>query len=180
MPFALLGLTSLGAMHTAISVVAVGAGLFALVRDRAILSTNAVGKTYVVTTVLTCLTGFPIVQHGGFGAAHALGVITLLVIGVAAVAGRTKLFGRFSPYIETVSYSATFFFHMIPGFTETGTRLPRERPLFTSAEDPLLQKVIGLLFLVFLVGATYQVLRLRSARSRVTTLPSLAASTGRI
>jgi len=179
MNLAILGLTSLGTVHTAISLVAVGAGFFAFIRDKAILPTNAVGKTYVIMTVITCLTGFPIVQHGGFGAPHALGIITLVVLGVAAVAGRTAFFGRFSPYVETVSYSATFFFHMIPGFTETGTRLPRSKPLFTSPEDPALQKVIGIVFLVFLIGATWQVLRLRSARAKVTTVPGLAASTGR-
>jgi hypothetical protein len=35
---------------------------------------------YIWTTVLTCLTGFGIFQHGGFGKPHALGVITLLVL----------------------------------------------------------------------------------------------------
>ncbi len=179
MNLAILGLTSLGAVHTAISLVAVGAGLFAFVRDKAILATNNVGKTYVITTVLTCLTGFPIVQHGGFGPAHALGILTLLVLGVAAVAGRTALFGRISAYIETVSYSATFFFHLIPGFTETGTRLPRAKPLFASQEDPALQKVLGVVFVVFLLGATWQVLRLRSARSKPASAAEFAANAER-
>jgi hypothetical protein len=53
-----------------------------------------------------------------------LGVITLVVLGVAAVAGHSNLFGRASRYVETVSYSATFFFHFIPAITETSTRLP--------------------------------------------------------
>jgi uncharacterized membrane protein len=176
MNLALLGLTSLGTVHTAISLVAVGAGLYAFIRDKAILPTNRLGKTYVITTVLTCLTGFPIFQHGGFGAPHALGVITLVVLGVAAAAGRTAFFGRFSPYVETVSYSATFFFHMIPGFTETGTRLPRGKPLFTSPEDPALQKVIGVVFVLFVIGAAWQVLRLRAGRTKESTARGLAAS----
>jgi len=120
----MLGLTSIGVVHTAISLVAVGAGIIALVRDKEISPANAVGKTYIVMTVLTCLTGFFIFQHGGFGKPHVLGIITLVVLGVTAVAGYTNFFGRASRYIETVSYSLTFFFHMIPGFTETSTRLP--------------------------------------------------------
>jgi len=50
------------------------------------------------------------------------------VLAVACVAGYTKLYGRLSPYIETVSYSATFLFHLIPGITETTTRLPLGAP----------------------------------------------------
>ena len=157
----MFGLTSLGIIHTAISLVAVAAGLIALVRDRRITWDNKVGKTYVVTTVLTCLTGFGIFQHGGFGKPHVLGIITLVVLGVAALAARTTLFGRVAPYVETVSYSLTFFFHMIPGVTETSTRLPLGAPLLASAEAPELKAATAGLFVVFLIGAALQVLRLR-------------------
>jgi hypothetical protein len=84
------------------------------------------------------------------------------------------VFGRLSVYVETVSYSATFFFHMIPGFTETGTRLPTAKPLFSSPEDPALQKVIGVVFLVFLVGVTWQVLRLRAGHAKIHSTGGLA------
>lgn len=159
----MFGLTSLGLIHTALSLVAVAAGLIALVRDRRITWDNGLGKTYVVTTVLTCLTGFGIFQHGGFGKPHVLGIITLVVLGVAALAARTPLFGRAAPYLETVSYSLTFFFHMIPGVTETSTRLPLGAPLLASAEAPELKVATGALFVMFLIGAALQVLRLRNA-----------------
>ncbi|HXI51496.1 MAG TPA: hypothetical protein VNH84_08325 [Candidatus Saccharimonadales bacterium] len=155
------GLTNLGIVHTAISLVAVGAGAVALTRDKEITSRNGVGQLYIWTTVLTCLTGFPIMQHGGFGKPHALGVITLLVLVVAALAGRGK-FGRASRYVEVVGYSATFFFHMIPTFTETATRLPVGAPLAASAEAPGLQATIGAVFVIFLIGAALQVCRLRA------------------
>src|SRR5712691_7013357 len=93
----MLGLTSLGTIHTAISLIAVVAGLIAFVRDKEISPRNGVGKIYVIATVLTCLTAFGIFQHGGFGKPHALGIITLVVLGVAYVAGYTKLYGRLSP-----------------------------------------------------------------------------------
>jgi len=156
----MLGLTSLGIIHTVISLVAVAAGLIALVRDRRISWGNGLGKVYVVTTVLTCLTGFGIFQHGGFGKPHVLGIITLLVLGVAALAARAA-FGRWSPSVEVVSYSLTFFFHMIPGITETSTRLPLGAPLLASAEAPELKAATAALFVVFVIGATLQVLRLR-------------------
>jgi hypothetical protein len=139
----------------------VAAGLIALVRDGAISANNPVGKTYVMMTVLTCLTGFPIVHHGGFGPAHALGMITLAVLAVAAAAAK-GWFGRASVYVETVSYSATFFFHMIPTFTETATRFPVGAPLAAGPDAPGLQLAIGLAFIVFVIGATLQLLRLRA------------------
>jgi uncharacterized membrane protein len=158
----MLGLTPLGTIHTAISLVAVAAGLIALVRDTEISLRNGVGKVYVIATVLTCLTAFGIFRHGGFGKPHALAVITLVVLGVAYAAGPAELFGRLSPYVETVSYSATFLFHMIPGVTETTTRLPLGAPLLPNADAPALQVAAAVMFLVFLAGATLQVLRVRA------------------
>lgn len=161
----MFGLTTLGVIHTAISLVAVAAGAVALFRDGAIAPRNALGMLYVIATVLTCLTGFGIFQHGGFGKPHALGIITLVVIAVAAIAGYTRLFGRASKYVATVGYSLTFLFHMIPGITETSTRLPLGRPLLPNAEAPELQVASGILFVLFLIGAALQVRRLRAEGS---------------
>jgi hypothetical protein len=117
-------------------------------------------------TVVTCLTGFGIFQQGGFGKPYALGVLTLAVLGVAVAAGYTKVFGRSSAYVETVSYSLTFFFHMIPAITETPTRLPTGAPLAASAEATEQQFVTAGLFILFLVGAALQVRRLRAFYKR--------------
>jgi|UPI000488877C uncharacterized membrane protein len=161
------GLTPLGIVHTLISLVAVGAGLIALVRDKEIRLATRTGQVYVITTVLTCLTGFGIFRHGGFGPPHMLGIVTLVVLGIAMLAERSQTFGKLSAYVAVVSYSLTFFFHMIPGVTETSTRLPLGAPLVADRDaSPGLQGVIGALFVVFLIGATVQVIRLRASRQR--------------
>ena len=167
----MFGLTPLGTIHTAISLVALVAGVIALVRDKEIVARSTLGKTYIWATVLTCLTGFGIFQHGGFGKPHALGVITLLVLALAVFASRTTLFGRASRYVEVISYTMTFFFHLVPGFTETFTRLPAGAPLFANPDDPALQKTIGVVFVLVLVGIGLQVRRLRAAGAAA---PSLA------
>ena len=167
----MFGLTPLGTIHTAISLVALVAGVIALVRDKEIVARSTLGKTYIWATVLTCLTGFGIFQHGGFGKPHALGVITLLVLALATFAARTTLFGRASRYVETISYTMTFFFHLVPGFTETFTRLPAGAPLFANPDDPALQRTIGVVFVLVLIGIVLQVRRLRAAG---TANPSLA------
>ena len=161
----MFGLTTLGAVHTLISLVALASGVAALLRDKEISPTNRLGQTYLWATVLTCLTGFGIFQRGGFGPPHALGVITLVVLGLALLARRTSVFGRLSRYVEVVCYSATFFFHMIPGATETFTRLPVGAPLFSGPEDPALQKVVFVFFALFVIGAFLQVRRMRAATS---------------
>src|SRR5919108_6127996 len=115
----MLGLSTLGVAHTAISLIAVAAGAAAFVRFREIAWRTTAGKIYVVTTVLTCLTGFGIFRNGTFGPPHALGVITLIVLALAVVAERRAIAGKASRYLQTIGYSTTFFFHMIPGFTET-------------------------------------------------------------
>jgi uncharacterized membrane protein len=160
------GLTPLGVVHTAISIVAVIAGFVALVRDKRISSSNGLGKVYVITTALTCLTGFGIFQHGGFNKAHALGIITLVVLAAAWGAGRYGWFGRASRHVETVGYSATFLFHLIPAITETTTRLPLGHPLLSSPEAPQLQTASAVLFVLFLLGAWLQVRSLRAAGTR--------------
>jgi len=164
----MLGLTTLGVVHTAISLIAVAAGILALLRDGAISPRNRIGRIYVITTILTCVTGFGIFQHGGFGKPHALGIITLVVLSVAALAERTRSFGRAAPYVETIGYSATFLFHLIPGITETTTRLPPGAPLVANADAPELQKAAAVLFVLFLIGAALQVRRLRATRRATT------------
>ncbi|MDM0015508.1 hypothetical protein QTH87_23930 [Variovorax sp. J22P168] len=171
----MFGLTSLGLIHTAISLVALVAGVAALVRYQEIPAGKALGQTYIWSTVLTCLTGFGIFQRGGFGAPHVLGILTLSVLAIAAVAGRTLLFGRASRYVETIAYSTTLFFHMIPGLTETFTRIPVGTPWFSSPEDPALQKAVGACFVVLVVGCLLQVRRIR-AESRSWSPPGIVSS----
>lgn len=158
-----MGITPFGMFHTVLSLVAVVAGAVSLVRFGEISPKTAVGRTYIWMTVFACVTGLFIFHHGGFGKPHQLSIITLVVIGVALLAGKTSLFGRASAYVETLSYSLTFFFHVIPGFTETATRLPVGAPLVSGPDAPALQKAIGAAFVVFLIGAALQVRRLRAS-----------------
>jgi len=157
-------LTPLGTFHTLISLIAVVAGFISLFRYKDISLRNTVGKVYVLTTIIVCVTGFGIFQHGGFGKPHALGILTLIVLAAAATAEYSTLFGRLSRYVRTISYSATFLFHWIPAITETSTRLPIGTPLVASPDAPALQVATGFLVLLFLIGATLQVRRLRATR----------------
>ncbi len=158
----MFGLTSLGSLHTLIGLVALIAGAICFFRDGAISLRSRTGRVFVWTTLITCLSGFGIFEHGGFNIAHALGIATLVVLALAVWAERGAAFGFLSPYAATVGYSLAYFFHWIPGTTETFTRFPLGAPLFSSPEDPNLEKTVGVMFLLFIVGAVVQVWRLRA------------------
>ena len=153
-----------GIVHTAISLVAVGAGLAALIRTRDIAPSTRLGQVYAWATVLTCLTGFGIFQHGGFGKPHALGILTLLLVGTAWAVPSIARLGRFAAPIATALWSFTFFLHLVPGVTETSTRLPGDAPFFPNADDPTLAKIIAGVAVVALALIALQ-WRLGGARS---------------
>ncbi|MFT3762289.1 MAG: hypothetical protein QM761_06675 [Pseudoxanthomonas sp.] len=162
----MLNLTSFGLFHTLLSLIAVALGVVSFAWQGAINPRNKIGTGYIWFTIASCVTGLFIFHHGGFGPPHALAVLTLIVLLVGFVAGRPRFANGIGAYVEMLSYSLSFFFHMIPGLTETFTRLPPSLPLFTGPDDPRLKAVIGLVFVIFLAGAFLQILWLRAARGR--------------
>ncbi len=164
----MLGLTTLGIIHTLISLVAVVSGFWALGRYKEITTTNSLGHTYLVTTALTALTGLGIFQHGGFGPPHALSILTLLALLLGTAAALTPMFGRWSRYVQAVGYSTTMLFQMIPGFTETLTRLPPGQPVLPNAEAPAFGPIYGVLLLLFVVGLALQLRWLRASAANPT------------
>lgn len=167
----MFGLTALGTAHTAISLVALFAGYASLLRAFRIDPQTRLGQVYVGATVITCLTGFGIFQRGGFNEAHVLGVITLVVLGVAALPGALQRFGPRWHYVATACYTLTLFFHMVPGLTETFTRVPLGAPLFTGPDDPALARTVGVVFLVFVVLTVLQLRQLHGRIRRGDVLP---------
>jgi uncharacterized membrane protein len=167
-----LNLSSLGAVHTLIALVAVACGIADLVRHGEISTRSRSGIAYVLLTAATSITGLFIFRHGGFGAPHVLSILTLVVLAVAWVVERRARGAGVWRYVAMLGYSLTLFFHLIPGLTETGTRLPLASPVFAGPEDPVLKACVGAGFVVYLIGATWQVLRTR--RSSRTAMGAVA------
>lgn len=159
----MMGLSNLGIFHTAIGLVAVLCGFIALIRDKEISLNNRLGQTYLITTLITALTALGIFRHGGFGPPHALALLTIAALAVGTVAARSTVLGRAAPYVQAVCYSSTILFHLIPGVTESSTRLPPAAPFVASADGPELKAVYLILLVVFLIGVTLQVRRLRAS-----------------
>lgn len=162
----LLNLSILGTVHTALAIVAVFAGIVALVRHGEIGTATRAGLVYVLFTVATSITGLFIFRHGGFGAPHVLSIATLVVLAVTWLAELRGSPAGLSRYVVVLGNSLTLFFHLIPGLTETGTRFPLGDPAFSGPEDPTLKALVGAGFLVYLAGAGVQALRIRRSRRR--------------
>ncbi|KAF1723809.1 hypothetical protein [Pseudoxanthomonas japonensis] len=160
----MLNITPFGWFHTAISLVSLFGGLYALLRFHDIRYATALGKTYTWFTVATCLTSFFLMRTGKLSEAHGLTVLTLLVLAIAVLLGRNAVLGSWRHVAASLAFTLTVYFHFIPGFTETLTRVPIGAPLVSGPQDPLLQKLVGATFLVFLVGMVLQVRALRRGR----------------
>ena len=153
-------LSILGIIHTVISVVALLAAFYALYREGKINPAGINGKLYIWLTIITCVTGFPIMKTGHFTPGHYLAIIIFIVLPIAIYAGR--LTGKTGVYIQTLLMSLTLFLSCIPLIVETLTRLPMSSPIANGPNDPILQKCLMGLSILFFAGVIYQVLRIRS------------------
>jgi hypothetical protein len=150
-----------GWFHTTVAVLAVLAGFYTLAKHKVVQSTQSTGKIYLILTVISAATALGIYRHGGFGVAHGLAVLTLFAVLIGAIAEKTLVFGGLSRVIQTVFYSATFLFNMIPAITETLLRLPPDAPFVTRLDDPLLQGFHLAFLIAYIVGLGLQIKWLR-------------------
>jgi uncharacterized membrane protein len=158
-----MGLTTLGVFHTAIALLGLAAGFYALAQYKEIRVTDRFGQIYVVGTFIAAATGLGIFQHGGFGPPHVLSILTIIALVVGTVAGTTALYGSWSRYVQAISFTTTILFHLIPAITETTTRLPVGAPIFASADDPGLKPVAGVLLIIYAIGLTLQIRWMRAS-----------------
>ena len=149
-------ITALGWFHTAMGIIALVSGAVTLVRYREIDPQNRSAQIYLATTLVTAGTALAIFQHGGFGPAHGLAVLTLAALVVGMAAALLKLFGKLSRYVQALSFSATLLFHCIPAVTDALMRLPVGDPVVSSLEDPLLRGSYLALLILFVIGVSLQ------------------------
>ncbi len=150
-----------GWFHTIIAIIAIIAGIYSLAKYKVIDDKQLSGKIYLLGTLFAAASALAIYRHGGFGVAHALAILTLLALLVGAISSKTRILGKFSPYMQAISYSGTFLFHMIPAITDGLMRLPADNPVVTNIEDPLLKGFYLAFLITYLIGTGAQCLWLR-------------------
>lgn len=157
-------LTLPGAIHTAISLVPILAGLYGFIRHRAIDPGTHSGRIYLIGLVLSVATSFTVSSTGGLNPGHAFGVIVLLVAFGGVLVTRLRFLGRLAAYLSTFALSFSFLLSLVPGVNETLTRLPVAHPLAAAPMAPVvLQTLLGCLA-VFVIGFAWQCWRIRSRK----------------
>lgn len=146
----------LGWFHTVMGIIALVSAVFTLTRNMEITLKTRSGQIYLGATLITAATALAIFQHGFFGPAHVLALMTLAALAVGTVAATTRVFGKLSRYVQAFSYTSTLLFHSIPAVTDGLMRLPPSDPILSSIEDPILKMTYLGLLIAFLMGVTLQ------------------------
>jgi hypothetical protein len=157
-------MSAFGFVHTAVSLLPIGFGLYALLRHGKIDLATRSGNAYFVTMLLGSATGFVIFAHGGFSLGHALTLLVVALLLAAALAPRMHWLGGLAPYVQTAGFSTSFLLLMVFATTEGLTRLPPEHPYASGADAPELMPVRVALLGAFIAGLGWQLWRLRMAR----------------
>ena len=146
-------MTSIGIVHTVLSVIPVVAGLWCLVRDRRIDPATAAGKLYVAGLVLSVVSSFPL--HW-FNPAHALGIVSLIAAFGGMLAPGLSFLGKARPYLAAFGLSFSFFLLNIPAVNETLSRLPPSNPIGNGPESAPVQHTLLAWAVIFVIGAIAQ------------------------
>ena len=151
-------LSTLGIIHTAISILALFAAFICLFRQGIIDPASKYGKIYISLTLITCFTGFPIMATGHLSPAHYLTVLVLILLPFGIYAKRLPLSGERAGYFQIIVMSTTLFLSFVPAVNETLTRVPVGHPLATGPDDPVIKAWLAVLLVLFIAGTTYQVI----------------------
>lgn len=146
----------LGWIHTLIAIVALFAGFYSLAVHKLITTDTTTGRVYLICTLLAAVTALMIYQHGAFGPAHALAVLTLLALAAGMLVKKIPALAGIADYFQAFCFSATLLFHMIPAITDGLLRLPLGDPFLSNPEDPILRGFYLLFVGIFALGSVLQ------------------------
>jgi hypothetical protein len=157
-----MDISFIGWIHTLIALIAILSGAYSLKKYTIIETKNFSAKIFIVTTIIAAVTALLIYKRG-FGVGHLLAIITLLAFIFGYINERGWFFGFLAPYFQTVSYSALFLFHMIPGITEILRRFPPDNPIVidSNVDHPILISFYITFFISYLIITTNQIIWLQ-------------------
>ncbi len=165
-------LSTLGIIHTTLSLLPVISGACAFYRHGRIDPASAVGRWYQVGLLASVITAFGLSSTGGFTTGHALGLVALAALAVAHGSAHVRRLGAGREYLQVGAMTFSYLVLMIPGLNETLSRLPVANPIGNGPDSPEVKAALLVAFLVFLAGLSYQLLQLRRRHAH---LPSVQA-----
>jgi uncharacterized membrane protein YvlD (DUF360 family) len=159
-----------GILHTTISVLPIGFGLAAFIRDGKIDLKTKLGKWYFGTMLAGSVSSLGFIITKGFTPGQVLTIVTLGLLAAAVLTVRGQW--RKPGYIQTISLSASYLMLWVFTTTETLMRLPKGEPFASGPNDPALLPVRLMLLGLFVIVIGYQAFRIRESR-RVETNTSI-------
>lgn len=157
-------ISTLGAIHTAISLVPLLAGAHSLARYRGIDTATDSGKIYLAGLTLSVLTSFGLSSTGGLNPGHVLGIVALFAAFGGMLASRLGFLGRLRPYLSAFGLSFSFLLLLVPGTNETLTRLPPAHPLANGPQSPAVLGTLLVWLVLFISGFVMQCRRIHALR----------------
>ena len=160
-------------LHTAVSVLPIGFGLVSFARYGKIDPKTRLGKWYLGTMFAGAVSGFGFLLTLGFTPGQVFGLVTLalLAIGTLSLRGSWRKPG----YTQTAALSTSFLMLMVFATTETLKRFPSGQPFASGPSDPALIPVRLALLALFVLGLTYQTLKIRANTRPVARLERVLA-----
>lgn len=149
-------------LHVVLSLVGIVAGLAMLAGLLTGRALGALTALFFVTMILTSVTGFPIPPFG-FDAARKIGVISLVLLGIALLAYYAQGLAGAWRWIFVVGALAALYLDVFVAIVQAFQKLPALRPLAPTQSEPpfvISQVVVLGLFVAFGVLA---VMRFRPA-----------------
>lgn len=155
-------MTAFTALHTLVSVLPVGFGLYAFARHGGIDPRTRPGRWYLGTMLAGTVSGFGFILTLGFTPGQVLGLFTLalLLLGTLTLDGRRRGPG----YTQTAALTTSFLMLWVFLTTETLKRFPLGQPFATGPADPALSPVRLGLLAAYLAVLGRQLWRLRADR----------------
>jgi len=142
-------------IHVLISLVGIFTGLIVLSGMLAGNRLDSWTKWFLITTVLTSVTGFFFPFHG-FTPAIGVGVISLLVLAIAIYARYPRHLAGAWRWIYVVTAVIALYFNVFVGIVQAFEKIPALKIIAPTQTEPpfkLTQLIVLTLFIVFAIAA---------------------------
>jgi hypothetical protein len=122
-------------VHVALSLIGIVSGFIVLYGLLAARPSGAWTAIFLVTTILTSLTGFPLAPYG-FDPARAVGVISLVLLAAAVISLYAfRLAGPWR-WIYIVAATMALYLNVFVGVTQAFQKLPFLQPVAPTQSEP--------------------------------------------
>jgi hypothetical protein len=150
-------MTAFTLAHTAVSLLPVGFGFYALARHGRIDPHARSGRWYVGTMIAGAVSGFGFLLTLGFTPGQVLGLVSLALVLVGVL--------RRPGYVQTTALTTSFLLLMVFLTTETLKRFPLGQPFASGPADPALIPVRVALLVGYHAVLGRQLWRIRTDRA---------------